>query len=150
MSDPSDSLHKRKKRYETAFPIVRIKKIMQVDAEVGKLATTTPALVCKNQFDFLTDFNFFLKLNVWSCSCVIWLLALQLWQQRKTHALFLLLMLRIAFTTLHCSTSWLTFVQISQKRTQKRKNEEGKNKKSQYLAQNHHECRLMVLQEYFG
>lgn len=60
MSDPSDSLHKRKKRYETAFPIVRIKKIMQVDAEVGKLATTTPALVCKSQFDiFFLIFNFF-------------------------------------------------------------------------------------------
>ncbi|KAI9019831.1 histone-fold-containing protein [Hyaloraphidium curvatum] len=36
-----------KRKYKTKFPVSRIKKIMRVDEEVGKLAQATPVLVSK-------------------------------------------------------------------------------------------------------
>jgi hypothetical protein len=33
-------------RYKTAFPVARIKKIMQMDEEVGKVAQATPIVIC--------------------------------------------------------------------------------------------------------
>ncbi|KAG4086210.1 histone-fold-containing protein [Neocallimastix lanati (nom. inval.)] len=37
-----------KKRYKTKFPIARIKKIMRLDEEVGKVAQVTPVLISKS------------------------------------------------------------------------------------------------------
>ncbi|KAI9489104.1 hypothetical protein BDB00DRAFT_845196 [Zychaea mexicana] len=36
-----------KKKYKTKFPVARIKKIMQLDEDVGKVAQATPVLICK-------------------------------------------------------------------------------------------------------
>ncbi|ORX41689.1 histone-fold-containing protein [Piromyces finnis] len=36
------------KRYKTKFPIARIKKIMRLDEEVGKVAQVTPILISKS------------------------------------------------------------------------------------------------------
>jgi len=36
-----------KKKLQTRFPATRIKKIMQTDEEVGKIAMAVPLLVCK-------------------------------------------------------------------------------------------------------
>ncbi|CAO3681235.1 unnamed protein product [Rhizopus microsporus] len=58
-----------KKKYKTKFPVARIKKIMQLDEDVGKVAQATPILIAKRltvahlkkaienveQFDFLKD-----------------------------------------------------------------------------------------------
>ncbi|CAO3626252.1 unnamed protein product [Cunninghamella echinulata] len=35
-----------KKKYKTKFPVARIKKIMQLDEDVGKVAQATPILIC--------------------------------------------------------------------------------------------------------
>ncbi|TPX63318.1 hypothetical protein SpCBS45565_g06685 [Spizellomyces sp. 'palustris'] len=35
------------KRYKTKFPVARIKKIMRLDEEVGKVAQATPILISK-------------------------------------------------------------------------------------------------------
>ena len=42
----------------------RIKKIMQSDEEVGKIATGTPIVICKDFFKVLNDF----QLVLWSFS----------------------------------------------------------------------------------
>lgn len=53
-----------KRKYKTKFPMVRImasylimqiriKKIMQLDEEIGKVAVATPAIVCIHYIDFL-------------------------------------------------------------------------------------------------
>ncbi|GAN02900.1 transcription factor CBF [Mucor lusitanicus] len=36
-----------KKKYKTKFPVARIKKIMQLDEDVGKVAQATPILISK-------------------------------------------------------------------------------------------------------
>ncbi|CAO3693522.1 unnamed protein product [Umbelopsis ramanniana] len=36
-----------KKKYKTKFPVARIKKIMQMDEDVGKVAQATPILISK-------------------------------------------------------------------------------------------------------
>ncbi|KAI9321299.1 histone-fold-containing protein [Dichotomocladium elegans] len=36
-----------KKKYKTKFPVARIKKIMQLDEDVGKVAQATPVLISK-------------------------------------------------------------------------------------------------------
>eukprot|EP00744_Colponema_vietnamica_P012166 GILI01017078.1.p1 GENE.GILI01017078.1~~GILI01017078.1.p1 ORF type:complete len:155 (-),score=21.17 GILI01017078.1:37-501(-) len=36
-----------KKKYSSRFPMARVKKIMQMDEEVGKIATATPVLISK-------------------------------------------------------------------------------------------------------
>lgn len=36
-----------KKQKNTKFPVARIKKIMQMDDEVGKVAQATPVLICE-------------------------------------------------------------------------------------------------------
>ncbi|KAL1920148.1 uncharacterized protein VTP21DRAFT_1294 [Calcarisporiella thermophila] len=36
-----------KKKYKTKFPVARIKKIMQMDEDVGKVAQATPVLISK-------------------------------------------------------------------------------------------------------
>ena len=36
-----------RKKHETKFPVARIKKIMQLDEEVGKVAVATPILISK-------------------------------------------------------------------------------------------------------
>ncbi|CAO3609101.1 unnamed protein product [Cunninghamella blakesleeana] len=38
-----------KKKYKTKFPVARIKKIMQLDEDVGKVAQATPILISCNQ-----------------------------------------------------------------------------------------------------
>lgn len=37
----------KKKKYNSRFPPARIKKIMQSDEEVGKVAQVVPIIVCK-------------------------------------------------------------------------------------------------------
>ncbi|KAF9340201.1 hypothetical protein BGZ89_001177 [Linnemannia elongata] len=37
----------RNKKYKTKFPVARIKKIMQMDEDVGKVAQATPILISK-------------------------------------------------------------------------------------------------------
>lgn len=37
---------------KTKFPVARIKRIMQADEEVGKVAQVTPVAVCKSQIYF--------------------------------------------------------------------------------------------------
>ncbi|KAI9168434.1 hypothetical protein H9P43_007806 [Blastocladiella emersonii ATCC 22665] len=38
---------KMNKKYKTKFPVARIKKIMQLDEDVGKVAQSTPVLISK-------------------------------------------------------------------------------------------------------
>ncbi|KGG51804.1 hypothetical protein DI09_26p40 [Mitosporidium daphniae] len=45
----------RKKKYLTTLPVSRIKKIMQLDDEIGKISVDTPFLVAKALERFLTD-----------------------------------------------------------------------------------------------
>ncbi|KAH8917439.1 histone-fold-containing protein [Atractiella rhizophila] len=52
--EPSTSAAKKKVR-QTAFPLSRIKKIMQMDEEVGKVAGGTPVGVSKALELFLAD-----------------------------------------------------------------------------------------------
>lgn len=40
----------KKKKYNARFPPARIKKIMQSDEEVGKVAQVVPIIICKLQF----------------------------------------------------------------------------------------------------
>lgn len=47
---------KMKKKYQAKFPMARIKKIMQKDEEVGKIAVSTPIVMCK--FMIYWSFNF--------------------------------------------------------------------------------------------
>lgn len=44
-----------KKKLETRFPAARIKKIMQADEDVGKIAMAVPVLVSKALEMFLQD-----------------------------------------------------------------------------------------------
>ncbi|RUO98199.1 hypothetical protein BC936DRAFT_140782 [Jimgerdemannia flammicorona] len=44
LSSPSKTT--MKKKYKTTFPVARIKKIMQMDEDVGKVAQATPVLIC--------------------------------------------------------------------------------------------------------
>ncbi|MFS7988282.1 putative transcription factor Hap3/NF-YB family [Helianthus anomalus] len=44
-----------KKKLDTRFPAVRIKKIMQTDEDVGKIAMAVPVLVSKALELFLQD-----------------------------------------------------------------------------------------------
>eukprot|EP01111_Echinosteliopsis_oligospora_P001942 TRINITY_DN1282_c3_g1_i1.p1 TRINITY_DN1282_c3_g1~~TRINITY_DN1282_c3_g1_i1.p1 ORF type:complete len:110 (-),score=15.21 TRINITY_DN1282_c3_g1_i1:631-960(-) len=44
-----------KKKYKTKFPMARIKKIMQKDEEVGKIALATPILISKCLELFLSN-----------------------------------------------------------------------------------------------
>ncbi|KAJ0782066.1 putative transcription factor CBF/NF-Y/archaeal histone domain, histone-fold protein [Helianthus annuus] len=37
-----------KKKLDTRFPAARIKKIMQADEDVGKIAMAVPVLVCES------------------------------------------------------------------------------------------------------
>lgn len=37
----------KKKKYNSRFPPARIKKIMQSDDEVGKVAAVVPIIICK-------------------------------------------------------------------------------------------------------
>jgi len=46
---------KWKKKYKTRFPMARIKKIMQSDEEVGKIALATPILISKALELFMRD-----------------------------------------------------------------------------------------------
>lgn len=39
----------KKKKYNARFPPARIKKIMQADEEVGKVAAVVPVIICKSQ-----------------------------------------------------------------------------------------------------
>ena len=41
----------------TKFPVARIKRIMQADEDVGKVAQVTPTAVCKFSDSELTTFN---------------------------------------------------------------------------------------------
>lgn len=49
---------------KTKFPVARIKRIMQADEEVGKVAQVTPIAVCKFLFDLFT----FLLYSFYLCS----------------------------------------------------------------------------------
>ncbi|EGC35602.1 hypothetical protein DICPUDRAFT_33173 [Dictyostelium purpureum] len=44
-----------KKKYKTKFPMARIKKIMQKDEEVGKIAAATPILISQCLELFMSD-----------------------------------------------------------------------------------------------
>jgi len=44
-----------KKKYRTRFPVARIKKIMQSDEEVGKIALATPIMISKCLELFIRD-----------------------------------------------------------------------------------------------
>lgn len=37
----------KKKKYNSRFPPARIKRIMQADEEVGKVAAVVPVIICK-------------------------------------------------------------------------------------------------------
>jgi len=37
----------------TKFPVARIKRIVQADEDVGKVAQVTPVVVCKSSHDFM-------------------------------------------------------------------------------------------------
>jgi hypothetical protein len=43
---------------KTKFPVARIKRIMQADEDVGKVAQVTPVAVCKFLFALLTHSHF--------------------------------------------------------------------------------------------
>ncbi|KAL6073179.1 Negative cofactor 2 complex subunit alpha [Balamuthia mandrillaris] len=48
-------MRRMKKKYQTKFPMARIKKIMQSDEEVGKIAMATPILMSKSLELFMQD-----------------------------------------------------------------------------------------------
>jgi hypothetical protein len=42
----------KRKKYTARFPPARIKKIMQTDEEVGKVAAAVPVIICILLYDF--------------------------------------------------------------------------------------------------
>ena len=52
----------KKKKYNSRFPPARIKKIMQSDDEVGKVASVVPIIICKHFINYLLYFFLLSKL----------------------------------------------------------------------------------------
>ena len=57
----------KKKKYNARFPPARIKKIMQADEEVGKVAAVVPVIICECRVmrTPLTAFIDRLQLGLW-------------------------------------------------------------------------------------
>ncbi|ORX38655.1 histone-fold-containing protein [Kockovaella imperatae] len=53
---PAAASSKKSKSKSSRFPVARIKKIMQMDEEVGKLASATPVMISKSLECFLQSF----------------------------------------------------------------------------------------------
>ncbi|KAL3275974.1 hypothetical protein HHI36_020705 [Cryptolaemus montrouzieri] len=58
----------RKKKYNARFPPARIKKIMQTDEEVGKVAQAVPIIIYI-LFHEIINFFKFVGFNVWFMAC---------------------------------------------------------------------------------
>ena len=57
----------KKKKYNSRFPPARIKKIMQADEEVGKVAAVVPVIICK--LFSLHGIEYLLRLSLMNRSC---------------------------------------------------------------------------------
>ena len=48
IAGPRVAMPSKKKKYNARFPPARIKKIMQADEEVGKVAAVVPVIICES------------------------------------------------------------------------------------------------------
>jgi hypothetical protein len=64
------------KNRQTRFPVARIKRIMQKDEEVGKVAQATPVVICERHCRINRTGQMLIRERIqqrlWNCSCKIW------------------------------------------------------------------------------